>query len=64
MSRAVTVDTTTLLEAPPPECTIVGEMLIQEKPVRSHGLSSLDAIKQGADQFKVTRVRWSSGPST
>lgn len=54
MFRAVTMDTTTLLDAPPPEYAIVGEMLMPEQLVRSLDLSSLDAIQHAADELKVT----------
>lgn len=54
MFRAVTMDTTTLLEAPPPEYAIAAEMLMPGRIVRSLDLSSLDAIQEGANRLKVT----------
>lgn len=54
MFRAVTMDTTTLLDAPPPEYAIVGEMLMPEEILRTLDLSSLDSVQAGADLLKVT----------
>lgn len=54
MFRAVTMDATALLNAPPPEYAIAGEMLMPGQLVRSLDLSSLPSIKEGAGLLKVT----------
>lgn len=52
--RAVTMNTTTLLDAPPPEYAIAAEMLMPEEQVRSFDLSSLNTVRAAADVLKVT----------
>lgn len=52
--RPVTMDTTTLLDAPPPEYAIAAEMLMPREQVRAFDLSSLDTVRAAAGVLKVT----------
>lgn len=54
MFRAVTMDATALLDAPPPEYVIAAEMLMPETLMQAVDLSSLEAIQTASDVLKVT----------
>lgn len=52
--RAVTMDTTSLMDAPPTEYGIAAEMLMPAALIRVMDLSSVEAIGTAADVLKVT----------
>lgn len=52
--RAVTMDTTSLMDAPPTEYGTAAEMLMPEALIRVMDLSSAEAISTAADMLKVT----------